>query len=392
MRFREFKILAEAILTNRVFQKGQTPFRSSTIDDPFVKNFIQNFSKITGLSTDDVVHAINYRMNKYEKLKNYSPYLYDVLYKNIGETVVFNLMFDTSLYNIDLSITGRVIENPDIPIHLDFKILFDLIKAISREGSGFFPMRMGGSGSIKQKNSLDPIFVPSNNPKHKQFNKVSTAAMSHAGDLILNIHFMQKLLVFGNMIGLKCDSGKYISQGGTIPDEYGYIETLIYHEILHYTYGDFQLNDRYPKKFSKYHNYATDFRSNYILAKSNLPQLPIGLYSDDLNFDREETNTYKKLLATVITEMKKVPPELLNDIPTLDNAETAEQQSGKKDPANDDDNQGADIPKPGDRVHNTITKKTGIVIAVRPDESIIVVGEKTISKVGNARHTFSRNI
>ena len=43
---------------------------------------------------------------------------------------------------------------------------------------------------------------------------------------------------------------------------------------------------------------------------SGYTQLPIGLFSDDLNFDRVQTNSYKKLIAAVDAEMKKLPRQL----------------------------------------------------------------------------------
>jgi hypothetical protein len=53
-----------------------------------------------------------------------------------------------------------------------------------------------------------------------------------------------------------------------------------------------------------------DFRSNYMLVKSGYEQLPIGLFSDDLNFDRELTSSYPKLIKVLDEELKKLPKDL----------------------------------------------------------------------------------
>jgi hypothetical protein len=65
---------------------------------------------------------------------------------------------------------------------------------------------------------------------------------------------------------------------------------------------------RLPQYSQKEHNYATDFRSNYLLVKSGFEQLPIGLFSDHINYDRQET--YDQMVDLVHNELKKMPKPL----------------------------------------------------------------------------------
>ena len=55
---------------------------------------------------------------------------------------------------------------------------------------------------------------------------------------------------------------------------------------MHYVDDDFFYNLTNPNWDAKLTNYVGDFRINYKLVKNGMEQLPIGLYSDHINFDR----------------------------------------------------------------------------------------------------------
>jgi hypothetical protein len=109
---------------------------------------------------------------------------------------------------------------------------------------------------------------------------------------------MQQLINFAWLKNVKPKGKKYQANGGEIPDYYAPIEFLILHEILHLVQAD----NYYQKKYKANHkiiNYVGDFRSNYELVKvlGKEHQLPIGLYSDFVNYDRQ--SSYKEMYDLV---------------------------------------------------------------------------------------------
>jgi hypothetical protein len=193
-------------------------------------------------------------------------------------------------------------------VKFDLKVFRALLKLVKYENDAFFPLT--APGEVKRIYDVKPIFVPSNIDDYKQFNSVSTAAATPSGEFIFNVNFMDQLLYYGAAVDIQPLGKKYVCNGGTIPNNYCYIEFLIIHELLHYAYGDFTSGRRFKQYTHLAHNWASDFRSNYLLVKSGYTQLPIGLFSDDLNFDRVQTNSYKKLISVVDAEMKKLPRQL----------------------------------------------------------------------------------
>jgi hypothetical protein len=193
------------------------------------------------------------------------------------------------------------------------------------------------------KRRLNPnwLFVPQSvqtglHPSHKtpaqpgdestpsHYRNVDTAAASPSGDFIFSVHFCQKLLDYAHLKELKPMGKKYVSNGGDIPDEYAYIEFLIMHEAFHYAHEDFYYQDIIPDAKNKIINWVGDFRSNYLLVKSGYAQLPMGLYSDEINYDRQKT--YRQMYDKVHEEMKKMqdsaPSAKVGDI--VQNADTGE--------------------------------------------------------------------
>jgi hypothetical protein len=77
---------------------------------------------------------------------------------------------------------------------------------------------------------------------------------------------------------------------------------------MHFAYGDFNYSKQLPQFNHKVHNWASDFRSNYDLVKNNFAQLPIGLFSDHINSDRQ--GSYTDMAQLVHDELKKLPPHL----------------------------------------------------------------------------------
>lgn len=299
MRFYEFKISLKEAFSARRKPKGQVPFRRSSMTDSSIVGVVQKVSKETGVPEDVLIKEMESSMEKLNQLKDYSPKLYDTLILNSAENAAFSLIRESSR-KVDLSATQFNYADT-------FKKLFKLVLS---ENSAFFPLK--APGEQKRILKIKPIFVPSSDKVYADagFNSVTTAAATPGGEFIFNVDFMNKLLYYGAAVDIQPLGKKYVANGGTIPNNYCYIEFLIIHELLHYAYGDFAGGKRYKQYSHLAHNWASDFRSNYMLVKNGYTQLPIGLFSDDLNFDRWETRSYKKLIAAVDKEMKKLPRQL----------------------------------------------------------------------------------
>jgi hypothetical protein len=292
MRIRE--LITRTVTEAKRLPKGAVPFRSSTEADAHIKQFVSQLARDTGLNEVDLYDALAAEKTKLEEISKHSPLLYATLSQNIAEQAAFNLIR-----------TSRKVDANSPESKFNIKIFSDLLKRVQYENPGFFPLT--APGEEKRIYYIQPILVPSNKPQYKKFNSINTAACTAAGEFIFNISFMEQLLYYGTAIDIKPQGKKYQANGGIIPDNYCYIEFLIMHEILHYSWGDFVSMSRLPQYSSTAHNWAMDFRSNYILVKNGYTQLPVGLFSDDLNLDRDEFPQYSDLIKKVDEELKKIP-------------------------------------------------------------------------------------
>lgn len=314
MRFREIKIINEA-LTNVKVAKGQVPFRRLGINDPALQNLINHVSNVTGVPATNIIKEMEDDIKNLESVKQYSQKLYDAIAINSVESAAFNQIRKSSNLqpNWDLQSPDSADNGQQAPTeNKKFKpsLFYDLINVIKRENRGFFPLSSPDRKDPRRLFGFVPILVPTKNKKFQKFNNIPTAAATPQGEFIFNVEFMENLLLYAEVTGLQPSGKKYESNGGPFPNGYAYIEFLIMHEILHYIKGDFLSGRKNPQYSSTVHNYASDYRSNYQLVKSGYTQIPVGLYSDDFNFDREDTGNYRKLVRAVHTELKKIPKKL----------------------------------------------------------------------------------
>jgi hypothetical protein len=183
------------------------------------------------------------------------------------------------------------------------------------------------------------VYVPAaaglEKESNKHFNSITTAAATNDGTFIFNTHFINQLLGFAHLKGIKVQAGKahsskYKSNGGPFPDEWEYVEFLIRHEFMHYTYSDFhyariivadiveKANLPTPKernalrrterrKVARLTNFVGDYRSNYHLLQRGFHQLPLGLFSSYVNFHKQ--SSYMEMYELVKRELEKLPPK-----------------------------------------------------------------------------------
>jgi hypothetical protein len=271
---------------------GQVPFKQTELTDPHIQQIVQAAAQKTGVPAQKIMDQMQKHVDQIAEMKKYSYLLYDTAAKNAAQDAAFDLIEHSHAPHLE---------------QFDPVIFIKLVNMIQLEHEQFFPLR--APGETNYIFTINPILIPSNIKVYQRYNQIVNTAMANSkGEFFFNVPFMQKLITFAEVEGLKPKGKKYKSNGGRIPDSYAYIEFLIMHELLHYTYGDFTSGARLPQFDHTVHNYASDFRSNYMLVKSGYDQLPMGLFSDHINYDRQ--GKYKEICELVDSELKKLPQPL----------------------------------------------------------------------------------
>ena len=316
------KELLEAFV-NKKNELGETVFSETKMSDAHIQKIIGIVAKKLGIKPAEIEADINAKIAKFDKIAQKAPILYATIQKNIVESEVFHIFED---HELDIKTAPK----------FDKDVFMNLVDYIKVEHDSFFPLR----NFITHKNLHNPniIYVPSPYARHKQFNNIDTAAATPKGDFIFNVKFMQKLLDFAHIKGLKPKGKKYEANGGEIPNEYAYIEFLIIHELMHYTYADFHYQ-KVLKASPKIINWVGDFRTNYLLVKSGLEQIPIGLFNDHINYDRQKT--YEEMYKLVKEEFKKLSDQEKKDVEdNLDDHADDHSQGGDSDEGDDGEDDG----------------------------------------------------
>jgi hypothetical protein len=294
----------------------QVKFKSSKLSDSHIREIVNLISKRFGIPAQLIDTQLASHIVDIEKMKTYSKLLYDTAAKNAAASAAFKVLQTFPDYKFE-----------DRRVKWDLAVFKNLIDLIQDEHEQFFPLR--APGEMNYILSIAPIIVPTDDPKLDEYNKITTAAATSGGDFIFNKNFMQQLMDFAVLENSKPKGKKYQSNGGVIPDAYAPIEFLILHELLHYAYGDFNKSKRLSQYSHQVHNFASDFRSNYMLVKNGYEQLPLGLFSDFINYDRQEK--YDELCKVVHDELKKLPHDLqqkFEEISELDDHDDQD-ESGK---------------------------------------------------------------
>ena len=281
------KYLAEAGLDYSHNKLGETVFTKTDGSEFYIQKIIQDYAdakKITKAKAqakfDSMVAASLSKMKK-------SPKINGTMMDNIAESVAFELLEEMEMK--DVKFEKRV-----------FQELFQEVKS---ENPDFYPL----SNAFEPKR-VEPRIYYTPDPLTPEFSSIETAACTTDAKLIFNTPFMEKLMKFAQIKGIKADptklhGKKYESQGGNIPDAYLYCEFVLMHEIMHYANGDFFFEKAYNLN-GNIVNYVGDFVSNYNLVKNGYAQLPIGLFNDEINYDRY--SSYQQMYDVVEKELKKL--------------------------------------------------------------------------------------
>ncbi|MEM2159539.1 MAG: hypothetical protein QXN55_01140 [Candidatus Nitrosotenuis sp.] len=285
-------LITEAFI-NRKFAKGVVKFKKHALNDPEIQAVIDHAAKELKKSKSEILDEINDKVDKFKKYAAKAPFLFSTILENVVEQTLFEMYEDYAI-------------NTPGP-KFNAVIFRKLVRYIKAEHDTFFPLR----SFIKSTYLYDPPIILLPNAKYEaESEQIKTAAADKQGNFYFNVPFMQNLMNYAHIKKVHPAGKKYQSNGGDIPDEYCYIEFVIMHEFMHYSYDDFYYNDiikdnSISKNFKmKIINYVGDFRTNYLLVKSGFEQLPMGLFNDDINYDRQKS--YQEMYDIVKDELLKL--------------------------------------------------------------------------------------
>jgi hypothetical protein len=285
------------VLSQKKAEVGTVKFSTSTLADPLIKKALAHISKETGKPVAELEKKIQAELDKFEKLKKKAPILYHTIALNLVEGETFKALNDVKVKGapvFDEVTFGRLWRF----IRLEHKSMFPMSNFVNHNVV-HYPRKI-----FLPSDDPDPIIQAMNPRPNDPVNKgVDTACATPDGWFAFNVKFMQNLLNWAYLKKIQPKGRKYKNNGGSIPPEYAYIEFLIMHEFMHYTYADFHYEKLY-KALPEVSNWTGDFRSNYDLVKTGHEQLPNGLYNDLINLDRQRT--WKEMYDLVYSEFKKL--------------------------------------------------------------------------------------
>lgn len=256
-------------LEQRRFSKGTVAFSKSGFNDPHVMDVIKFISTHQNVPEQQIIDTIQQSLLKLTIDSVKAPLLYETIVQNGVENELFTLFM-----KLDLPSPGPTFSE---------RVFMKLQRTIASEHDEFWPLR-----SYIEKRPLQPKWQFVTLPMSDE-QGITTAAATPGGSFIFNTVFMQKLMDYSFLKKVHPKGRKYTSNGGDIPDEYAYIEFLIMHELMHYSNDDFYYQKVIPNADPEIINWVGDFRSNYLLVKSGYEQLPIGLFNDGINYDRQKS-------------------------------------------------------------------------------------------------------
>lgn len=287
---------------------SKATFKKTSFSDPHIQRAVNILSKVLNTSPNDIIDAIKSLPDVKHLEISYKakPLLFKTMHDNLPETGLFELLQKLPIQPEELA------KQIGAPIYSN-RVTRILLDEMSKTQKGdFFPLR-----SIYAKKALKypPITLAHEGKEGSVDRTVKTAAATPDGRFIFNKDFMQCLINFASLVQEKPKAQYFKSNGGNpltgvkIPDEYCYIEMLIAHELLHYVRSDFHrhklIKGNKEQEDHTIANWATDFRSNYLLVASGYSQLPMGLFSDHYHLGQQSSyNSYEELYDSLKDEVE----------------------------------------------------------------------------------------
>lgn len=366
------EIIVEALET-RKFQPGQVKFSKSDWNDPHIQKILAAVATAAGVPAADIIAEVNNKLAEFAPMVQKAPILYKTIKDNLIEGELFNKLADDLPNPIE---SGA-------PVFKE-RTFFKLVRSIAAEHDEFWPLR-----SYIDGRRLQPKFEFVTLPMSDK-NGVTTAAATPNGEFIFNTIFMQKLLDYAALKEIKPKGKKYVGNGGDIPDGYAYIEFLILHEFMHYTNDDFHYQKVIPNANNKIINWVGDFRSNYLLVKSGYEQLPMGLFNDDINYDRQKTYiemydlVKKEMEAMRDPEMEELMKKIQEHLDKQGDDHEPGQEQGKGQPASGKPGEPGEGSGPGGEMTPEDIDKAGKATAGKMEEGEDLTPEERAEKEGKA--------
>jgi len=359
--------LHEALETRR-FAEGTVKLPQSSFQDPHIQNIINIIVKDGKFKLPELVASRRDKLVKYLAQKTVSTggkITHQLIFDWIGKqetrmnkvAAKAPILYHTMKNNVVAGELFHIFQMTELPpqgAKFSTVMFYELVRAVQADQESFFPME----NFLDRRRLRQVNFVFMGVGKKTRYDSVPTACATPGGDFAFNVPFCQKLMDWAYLVGEKPKGLKYVSNGGDIPDEYAPIEFLIMHEFMHYVNGDFYYDkiirgSNGQKADQMTINWVGDFRSNYLLCKSGYQPLPIGLYNDMINYDRQ--TRYKEMYDLIEQQMKL--------------AKGAAKSGGKggkkpKPPPY--------VPKVGDVVENNETWEVGEIVAINADGTVEV--------------------
>lgn len=299
--------LIEAQFDIKRRKEGEVQFPTSSLTDQHVKDLIDIIAKNAQVPSQEVEQYIQSKIDAFGDMSQKSPLLYETMVKNAAESEAFTLFWEAG---------HRVPGAPEFS-----NVVFrKLIQKLRIEYDEFFPLR----SYIDRRNLVAPVIEVVKN----EDGIVPTASATPNGTFYFNQEFMQALIDYSYLKGIKPKGQKFKANGGSIPDEYAWIEFLIMHEFMHYSNDDFYYQKIIPNADPQIINWVGDFRTNYLLTKSGFEALPTGLFNDKINYDRQ--SEYIEMYNLVKEEFDKIPKEDQDELRKAMNERTDDHTEGNK--------------------------------------------------------------
>lgn len=295
------------IIENNIKATKGTVLPTSALSDPHVQKIVKYIHKVTNYSIADIEKQIQEEIDRMNENAKKSHVLFGSMAANAVESALFRMFTPDELADPnDISIKG--VKSPNAAPEFSRLEFSALIRRIKAENPTLFPLR----NFYNKKPIAAPriVLVPSNDEDtQKKYGSVTTAAATPNGEFIFNTHFMQQCMNYSHVKGIKPNKKKYKSNGGQFPDEYAMLEFLVLHEFYHYSFADFHYqkvlrDDEGKKAKPKIINWVGDFRTNYDLVKAGHIPIPVGLFTDAVNYDTQYT--YAEMYNLVKNELKKI--------------------------------------------------------------------------------------
>lgn len=296
-----------------------TVLPTSSLADPHVRKIIDFIHKTTKVPVKDIEEQVQEEIDRLTKQAQRSPLLFNSMLANAVEAALFRMFTPEELDNKNAHAARKAqgkkplvrAKAPSTVPEFNNVDFAALVRRVRAENPTLFPLR----NFYNKKPIAAPriILVPSKDAQtQKEFGSIKTAAATRDGEFIFNTHFMQQCMNYAHVAGIKPKMKKYKSNGGPFPDEYAMLEFLILHEFYHYSQADFHYHkvlkdDEGKKAASKIINWVGDFRTNFDLVKAGHTPIPVGLYNDEVNYDRQYT--YAEMYNLVKNELKKLREE-----------------------------------------------------------------------------------